>query len=76
MKFKIGYRVRIIKSYDGAPYDVGDVGTIHRHNKDYSEYLINFDTLKGHKSDPSDYASQWYAIPERLELENQLMRWE
>lgn len=74
-KFKVGDRVRIIKSYQGAPYDVGDVGTI-RHNEACSEYLIDFDTLKGHKINPSDFVSQWYAISERLEFENQLIRCE
>ena len=64
-KFKIGDRVRIIKSYNGAPYDVDDY-----------YYLVAFDILKGDKSDPSDWDSQWYAGQKQLELENQLIRCE
>lgn len=73
-KFKVGDRVRIIKSYHGAPYDVGDVGAILWHNEAHSEYIIAFDTLKGHKVNPSDYGSHWYTVSKRLEFENQLMR--
>lgn len=50
-KFKIGDRVRIIKSYEDAPYNVGDIGTICNGMSDDSsiDYEIVFGTIRGKK---------------------------
>lgn len=73
-KFKVGDRVRIIESYNGAPYDVDDIGTVQQGKDDY--YLDAFDILKGYQSDPSDYHSQWYAVKDRLDFKDALIRCE
>lgn len=69
-KFKIGDRVRIIKSYEDEQYNVGYIGTICNGMSDDSsiDYEIVFGTIRGKKSDPLDYQSQWWARQELLEI--------